>query len=355
MTNDPDAGSVIAAADAAGAPLSELSRLLMHHEPTMTVTVPDWVADRVICAARLGGVTEPVAGAWLLAEGTSRLVHAAEADRLDFLTDKIPGLDITNTDSAPHCRQLQVQTPGAELFVALGWLAKLAKAHMRDVAALGVAWGLSRLHHTEDGHDCSNATSAAPEPRPEPADGAALGAHEAAVLAGVPLEQLALSLLAPKQILAVSLPAFVDDWLSCIARRWQTTESTTAAWLLAEGAGYLYALEDKGDTDWRTGPNRWVIPEGPTGPQRLIEMPGESLQTTVGWLASRRGDDQTGIVTLAIAVGARMWLDDHGCACGPHHTPGAGREPRPSIDAAPGDPPRRLRHRWLRPRSRHKL
>ena len=118
--------------------------------------------------------------------------------------------------------------------------------------------------------------------------------------------------------------AFVDDWLVCIARRWQTTESTTAAWLLAEGAGYLYALEDKGHTDWRTGPNRWVIPEGPAGPPRLIEMPGESLQTTVGWLASRRGDDQTGIVTLAVAVGARMWLDDHGCACGPHHTPGAG-------------------------------
>ena len=40
----------------------------------------------------------------------------------------------------------------------------------------------------------------------------------------------------------------------------------------------------------------------------------------MGWLASRRGDDQTGIVTLAVAVGARMWLDDHGCACGPHHT-----------------------------------
>ena len=73
--------------------------------------------------------------------------------------------------------------PGAELFVALGWLAKLAKAHMRDVAAVGVAWGLARLHHTEDGHDCSNATSADTEPRPEPADDDVLGAHEAAVLA----------------------------------------------------------------------------------------------------------------------------------------------------------------------------
>ena len=238
-------GSVIAAADAARAPLSELSRLLMHHEPTMAVTVPGWVADRVICAARLGGVCVPVAGAWLLAEGTSRLVHAAEADRLDFLTDKIPGLDITNPDSAQDCRQLQVQIPGAEVFVALGWLAKLAKAHMRGVAAVGVAWGLARLHHIEDGHDCSNATSADIEPRPEPADGAAPGAHEAAVLAGVPLEQLALSLLAPKQILAVALPAFVDDWLVCIARRWQTTESTTAVWLLAEGAGYLCPREQR--------------------------------------------------------------------------------------------------------------
>ena len=97
----------------------------------------------------------PVAGAWLLAEGTSRLVQAAEADRLDLLTENIPGLNITDPDSSDDCRQLQVPTPGAELFVALGWLAKLAKAHIRHVAAVGVAWGVARLHHTEDGHDCS--------------------------------------------------------------------------------------------------------------------------------------------------------------------------------------------------------
>ena len=109
------------------------------------------------------------------------------------------------------------------------------------------------------------------------------------MLAGVPLEQLALSLLAPKQILAVALPAFVDDWLVCIARRWQTTESTTAVWLLAEGAGYLYALEDQGDTAWRTGPNRWVIPEGPTGFAGSAtvgsEAPGRGLRP-----AQRRAD-----------------------------------------------------------------
>ena len=143
-------------AAAAGAPLSELSRLLMHHEPTMTVTVPDWVADRVICAALIWGVCVPVAGACLLAEGTSRLVQAAEADRLGFLTETIPGLDITNPDSAQDCQQMQVQTPGAEPSVAVGWLATLAKADKQDVAAVGVAWGLARLHHTEDGHDCSS-------------------------------------------------------------------------------------------------------------------------------------------------------------------------------------------------------
>ena len=133
VTNDPDAGCVIAAADAVGAPLSELSRLLMQHEPTMTVTVPGWVADRVACAARLWGVCVPVAGAWLLAEGTSRLVRAADADRLDLLTENIPALNITDPDSSDDCRQMQVPTPGTELFVALGWLAKLAKAHIRSL------------------------------------------------------------------------------------------------------------------------------------------------------------------------------------------------------------------------------
>ena len=62
VAGEADAGSVLAAADAVGAPLLELSRLLMHHEPTMTVTVPGWVADRVVCAAGRWGVTVPVAG-----------------------------------------------------------------------------------------------------------------------------------------------------------------------------------------------------------------------------------------------------------------------------------------------------
>ena len=267
MTNDPDAGSVIAAADAAGAPLSELSRLLMHHEPAMTVTVPDWVADRVICAALIWGVTEPVAGAWLLAEGTSRLVRAAEADRLDFLTDKIPGLDITNPDSAPHCRQLHVQAPGAG-DCSLRWdgwpsWPKLTCATSPRSASRG-DWPGCITPKTDTTAATSRLRASSPDPNQPMVLRWARTRRRCSLRCS--LEQLALSLLAPKQILAVALPAFVDDWLVCIARRWQSTESTTAVWLLAEGAGYLYALEDKGDTDWRTGPNRWVIPEGPTGP-----------------------------------------------------------------------------------------
>ena len=51
--------------------------------------------------------------------------------------------------------------------------------------------------------------TSSPRPRTSPMV-AALGAHEAAVLTGVPLEQLALSLPAPKQTLAVALPTFAE-------------------------------------------------------------------------------------------------------------------------------------------------
>ena len=126
-----------------------------------------------------------------------------------------------------------------------------------------------------------------------------MNAHEQAVLAEAPIETLALGLLAPKQFLAVSLPAFAEDWLRCIARRWRSTESLTAIWLLAEGAGYLSAMEIQHNTAWRTGPTRWVIPtEEPEGPQRLIETPGEQLQAVLDRLAAYRGDDHKGIAAL---------------------------------------------------------
>ena len=106
----------------------------MRHEPTMDVTVPDWVPDQVACAALPWAVPEPVAAAWLLAEGTSRLVVTAEADRLNSLTEKLPGLDITNPDDVVEHRQLQVQTPGSELSVKLGLQAKPAKTDKQNAA-----------------------------------------------------------------------------------------------------------------------------------------------------------------------------------------------------------------------------
>ena len=245
----------------------------------MDVTVPVWVAEGVVCAARGWGVAPSVAGAWLLADGVSRLVQAADANLLDRLTDEVPGFDITDPDSIEGCRQLQVQTPGPELFVALGQIAQLADTDQHDVAAVAVAWGVVRLHDSEDGHDCCGSAGVDANAEAEQLVSAGtVDAHEAAVLSDVPLEPLALALLAPKQFLAVPLPAFVDDWLVCIARRWQATESNTATWLQVEGAGYLYALETKHDTSWRSGPQRWVPPTGgPTAPQRLVEMSGEGL------------------------------------------------------------------------------
>ena len=353
MTHDPAPGDAVGAADAVGAPLSELSRILMRHEPALEVTVPGWVADEVACRARRWGVAAEVAGAWLLAVGVAQLVHAADADLLDGLVEKIPGLDITADDDSADCR-LVVQTPGAELFVALDRLANLTGAETRHVAAVAVLWGAERLHDTDDHHVCAAGGDDDDAAGAETSGGdhQALDAHEAAVLAEAPIEALALGLLAPKQFLAVSLPTFAEDWLGCIARRWRSTESVTAAWLLAEGAGYLLAMELRDDTAWRAGPSRWVLPpEHPNGPRRLIETPGEQLQATLGRLAVCRGDDPNGIAALAVAVGAKMWLDDHGCSCDAAHRPGAGAARRVDAGAlseAERQSLRRLRLRWMR-------
>ena len=43
MIGETGVVGVLAAADAVRAPLSELSRVLMHHESAMDVTVPGWL------------------------------------------------------------------------------------------------------------------------------------------------------------------------------------------------------------------------------------------------------------------------------------------------------------------------
>lgn len=351
MTGSDDTSGVLEAADAAGAPLSGLARVLMHHEESLDVTIPGWAVDSVVCAAQRWDVIVEVAAAWLLAEGTTRLLATAEADRLDLLTDKMPGLAI-NPEDEQDCQQLRVPTPGPELLVALGWVSKLADAHLRDVAAVGLVWGLARLHDTHDGHDCTTATADTQATHPNDSEDGAINAHEAAVLTEAPIGTRALSLLSPKVTVEVALPEFVDDWLVCIADRWNTTESTAAAWLIAQGTGYLFALEHKGRTDWRTGATRWIIPtEVPKGPPRLIEVRGASLQTTVAFLATRRGDDQTSIITFTIAVGASLWLNDHGCACGNHAPDPSLIGPLAQPDVRSCDSPRpRWHHRLRRPR-----
>ena len=362
MTNDPipdggldaaDALGAAGAADAAGAPLSELARMLMQHEPALEVTVPGWVADVVACCGRRWDVTTEVASAWLLAEGVARLVHAADADLLDGLIEKVPGLDVTAGDDTGSCRQLRVPTPGAELHVALGRLAGLTGTESRHVAAFAVVWGAERLH--DDGHSCVASVGSGGDTTTTEAlggDHQALDAHDAAVLAEGPLDVLALGLLAPKQHLAVSLPVFADDWLKCIARRWGSSEAVTATWLLAEGAAYLVAMEVQGNTAWRTGPTRWVIPpEHPNVGPRLIETPGAQLQDLLGRLAVCRGDDHTGIAALAVATGAKLWIDDTGCACDGDHIPGAvvvRRVGAGELSDAERQSLRRLRLRWMR-------
>lgn len=361
VTNDPtpdgglDAADALGAADAVGAPLSELARMLMQHEPALEVTVPGWVADVVACCGRRWDVTTEVASAWLLAEGVARLVHAADADLLDGLVAKVPGLDVTAGDDTGSCRQLRVPTPGAELHVALGRLAGLTGTESRHVAAFAVVWGAERLHDTDDDHSCAAAVGSGGDTtttETTAGDHHGLDAHDAAVLAEVPIDALALGLLAPKQHLAVSLPAFADDWLRCIAARWHSSESVTATWLLAEGAAYLVAMEVQYNTAWRTGPTRWVIPpEHPNTGPRLVETPGAQLQDLLGRLAACCGDDHQGIAALAVATGAKLWIDGHNCACDGEHIPRAGvvrRVGAGELSDAERQSLRRLRLRWMR-------
>ena len=75
--------------------------------------------------------------------------------------------------------------------MALGWLSKIADARLRDVATVGLVWGLTRLHDTDDGHDCTTAANIGTEDQPATGD-SAVNAHEAAVLAEAPIGTLAL-------------------------------------------------------------------------------------------------------------------------------------------------------------------
>ena len=318
------AADAAAAAYAAGVPLSELARQLMRREEVLEMEAPGWLADQVACASRGWGVAADVGAAWMFAAGTQRLLAAERTDRLRWLTEKLC-LNFAAADGSEDRRRVRADTPGGGLRVALALLAMRTGAARQDVAAVGLAWGALRLHDTSDNHDCAavvrgrGAATGADAPAE---DSARVCPHAAAVQAAVALQPSALALLDPTQTVAVSLPGWVDDWLVCIAGRWQAPPAVAVAWLLAEGAAWLYTLEARRDTAWRSGPTRWVIPTGgAAGPRRQMESPGETLRTLLGQLASSCGAGRADIVALAVAVGAKIWQDGHGCCCGPRHTP----------------------------------
>ena len=213
------------------------------------------IVNNLACAGRRWDVPTGAAAAWLLAEGATRLLAAEQTDPLDWRRRGLPRLDFAAPDGGGDSHNLNVDMPGAELWVALRRLATSFDADVQDIARIGLVWGLARLHDRDDGHDCATQRrgNTAGGSRPPLGDSGGLNPQEAAVLAGVPFQPVALLLLAPKQVLALSLPEFTDDWLLCIARRWRTPASVTATWLLADGAAILMDRERRRDTAWRRG------------------------------------------------------------------------------------------------------
>ena len=323
------------AASLVGAPLSPLAREAMGQPPTIEVRVPGWLADGIACVARRWEVPTGTAAVWLLAEGCSRLLAAVETDPMNWRSEGVPQLDFRGPDGDDDSHRLRIRLPSSELQVALGWVVKELASTRQDIAVLALSWGAARLHSTDDSHDCPTPASG-DNTNPESHHYEAVTDPQAtAVLSEVPLDnsalmeflgRSALGLLAPRQVVPLTLPAFLDDLVRCFAHRWRTRATVTATWLVAEGAAWLFAQEHRGDASWRTGPGRFVVPtQEPQRPYQ-IEIPGAGLQIMVGWLASRCGADQTDILRLTLYAGATLWLATHGCACGPRHTPGAGEQ-----------------------------
>ena len=341
-TRQTGAGSPLEAATAAGAPLSPLARQAMGPPPTIEVRVPGRLADVVTCVARRWNVRPETAAVWLLAEGCSRLLAAVETDLLNWRDEGVPQLDFRGPDGNDDSHRLRIRLPSSELQVALGWVTKELASTRQDIGVIALSWGAARLHSTDDGHNCPIPPSGDTDPESHHEE-VVSDPQQAAVLSAVPLDNSALTsllgrsalgLLAPKQVVPLTLPAFLDDLVRCFAHRWRTPAPVTATWLVAEGASHLFAQEHLGDTSWRTGPHRWVLPTQKPQHSHQIEIPGAELQIMIGWLASRCAANQTDILGLALHVGASLWHTTHGCACGPKHTPDAGEQHQ--TEQAPG-------------------
>ena len=152
-----------------------------------------------------------------------------------------------------------------------------------------------------------------------------LTALEVAILAEAPLSEMAVAMLAPTPLTALAPPAWLADWVACIARRWAVPVETAAAWLVAEGAAHLTAAEIVDADSWRSGADRMVLPR-PGGPDDAhpmwVDISGPLLHIALVDLTALAASGPAELATICLAVGVAGSGPDTGCACGGHHHPG---------------------------------
>ena len=150
-------------------------------------------------------------------------------------------------------------------------------------------------------------------------------ALEFAILAEAPLSDMAVAMMAPTPLTALAPPAWLADWVACIARRWAVPAETAAAWLVAEGAAHLTASEIVGADGWRSGADRMDLPR-PGGPDDAhpmwVDISGPLLHIALVDLGALAASGPAEQATICLAVGVAIWGRDTGCACGDHHQPG---------------------------------
>ena len=152
-----------------------------------------------------------------------------------------------------------------------------------------------------------------------------LTALEVAILAEAPLSDVAVTMMAPTLLTALAPPAWLADWVACIARRWDTPNETAAAWLVAEGAAHLMAAEIVGADGWRSGDDRMVLPRpgGPTDAEPMwVDISGPLLHIALVDLGALADCPAAELATICLAVGVAGWGRETGCACGDQHEPG---------------------------------
>ena len=302
------------AAAAVVAPLTPQSRLLLRHDPTMTVPVPASLDRTVACVAGRWAVAASTAAAWLLADGLNSLLAAYN----DF--EILPQSLEPARSSPPNMVPLQIHTPGPLCGATLKSFSQMIDLPWEELARVALAKGAVSLHDDHGAHTCA---VAAPHRGGSPHTTPAAAANKA----GVTLPRGALDLLAKTVAVSVELPAQVDDVVGCLARRWGVTADIAATWLLADGAVLTYYGEASGDTSWRQGPTRAIPTHRGQPATRRAEMPSEPFVGLVHQLAGLLGGGPSDVATIAVTRAAATWLLNAGCACGPQHSPAPERGP----------------------------